>query len=79
MGKEIDNHRNRHVEHAGSQDIMTVGWIDNSSNENIESNGGMENGAGECVGKAHHTASIPSTIIAAAASVGDCGQPPLIF
>ena len=78
-GKKTDNLQNWHVEHAGSQGVVSVGWVNNSSAENVESSGEMENGADDCAWMAHPVASVPSATVAAAAalqSAGDYGQPP---
>ena len=54
------------MEHAGSLDVATVGWVEDLSGRNIESNGGTENGVGGYVGRAYRAASAPLTVVAAA-------------
>ena len=83
-GKKTGDHRNWHVGRVGSQDVESVGWIDDSSDRNIELSGRMENKADDCAGRAYLAAlSSPAAIAAAVVtilqSVGDCGQPPLEF
>ena len=55
--------------------MATVGRVDDSFSENIESNGGTENGAGDCVGRAHLIAPSLSAIVVATVlqSVEGCG------
>ena len=55
--------------------MATVGRVDDSFSENIESNGGTENGAGDCVGRAHLITTSLSAVIVAniLQSVEDCG------
>ena len=57
--KETDDCQNRHVGHVEAQDVATMGWVDDSSNESVESSGRMENEAVGCTWKAHPVASFP--------------------
>ena len=63
--KKIGDHQKWHMKRAGSQDVVTVGRVDDSSDGNVELSGGIKNGVGGYVRREHHTMLSPSTIAAA--------------
>ena len=66
-GKETVDFQKRHVEHVGSQDVVTVRWINDTFDGNVESNGGMENEVDGYIERAHLATPSPLTVIATAA------------
>ena len=71
-GKETDDLRNRHMEHADSQGEVSIKRIDDSSDESVKSSGRTENGTNGYAWTVHPTTSVsPATIVAAPQFVRD--------